>query len=71
MSYRNRLQERLQKSAEKSAPDTICISMDRFIELVRKETVLNMLRYAYKTMEWYRTEDIAGMIFGPDNKYKS
>lgn len=45
------------------AIDTVCIHKDRFAELVHKETVLDIVRKAYMSLDSYRLTDILDILF--------
>lgn len=49
---------------------TICITLDRYNELLRAETWAGILRYAYRTMDRYDEEKVMDAVFGVENKYK-
>ncbi len=45
------------------AIDTVCIHKDRFADLVHKETVLDIAKKAYMSLDRYQLTDILDVLF--------
>lgn len=46
------------------SPETVCIDKDRFAELVRKETTLEILQKSYLELEGYQLDAMLPVLLG-------